>query len=684
MSRRRRDETPGHARLLDAWTPPPGAGEALGCVATSYTFSPVFFEEECLGRFVGLETDAAEDGAAFLVEREEKFAQLVCAAALVDQRHARGLRSLRWDLLAVRLLQGIQHSKVSLLLWTGAARLIIASANLTEDGYRRNHEVFGVLDFAPGSGAPLPALHGTLDFLAAAVRFADPAEASAGPAARRWLAFLDRVRAATQAWGVEEPARGATVRVAVAFTGPGRPSLLDQVRERWPAATPPESAWVVSPFFDPPEAVNAPAQAVWPLLRRRGRVSVCYAVTAEDDAADGAVLLHAPESLRWAPPGREDAVRFERLKADEHRPLHAKCLWLEGPEWLLYACGSSNWTSAGLGVGKVKNLEANLVYAVHHARDPEARNACDAAWLGHAPILQPTRFLPQPCTDEDAPCGDELLLPAAFGTATLARQGDGALALELTFHGEPPDGWIARAEEEDETLASDAAWREAEQPAMLRVPWPEERRPPAALRVSWKGAAGSAWWPVNIRDGAALPPPAELRALPLDVLADLLTSAQPLHLALARWLRQRAEAPATDGAPLLDPHRRVDTSQFLLQRTRRVSWALAGLRARLERPAASHEALVWRLRGPVGALALADAIRREARSEDERAFLLAELLLELARVRPSTMPGGVSAQQAKAAVRALIAELRARLAEEIGAVSPTLRTYLKTAASALP
>jgi hypothetical protein len=58
----------------------------------------------------------------------------------------RGLRSLRWDLPAARLPAGILHAKVSLLLWTNAARMIVASANLTDDGYRRNPEVFGVLD----------------------------------------------------------------------------------------------------------------------------------------------------------------------------------------------------------------------------------------------------------------------------------------------------------------------------------------------------------------------------------------------------------------------------------------------------------------------------------------------------------------------------------------------------------
>ncbi len=158
---------PGYGKILDAWIPPEDAGQPVGCVVTSFTFSPVLFEEECLGRFLQLETDPKEDGALYLVEREEKMRQLMCAAALVDQHHARGVRSLRWDLLPARLPrgQGILHAKISLLLWSNRARLIIGSANLTEDGYRRNHEVFGVLDYFADSDAPLAVLRDTIQFL---------------------------------------------------------------------------------------------------------------------------------------------------------------------------------------------------------------------------------------------------------------------------------------------------------------------------------------------------------------------------------------------------------------------------------------------------------------------------------------------------------------------------------------
>lgn len=129
MAKRKTEEKPGFGKLLDAWVAPDDAGDPVGCVATSFTFSPVFFEEECLARFLQLESDPTEDGPVYLVEREEKLAQLTCSAALVDQHHCRGGRSLRWDLISARLPQGLQHAKVSLLYWSNLCRLMIGSAN---------------------------------------------------------------------------------------------------------------------------------------------------------------------------------------------------------------------------------------------------------------------------------------------------------------------------------------------------------------------------------------------------------------------------------------------------------------------------------------------------------------------------------------------------------------------------
>ena len=490
--------------MLDAWSPPSDAGEPLGCVATSFTFSSVFFEEECLGRFVRLETDAAEDGAAFLVEREEKFSQLVCASALVDQRHARGLRSLRWDLLAARLPAGILHAKVSLLLWTNLARIIVASANLTEDGYRRNHEVFGVLDYLSGGSAPLDVLRDIIAFLENAVGYVDPNATTPDAAIVRWQAFLNRVRTVTRDWGAVESGRGASPRVHAILTGPNRGSLFESVKAVWRESTQPEKVWIVSPFFDPPEAPNAPAQEIWKHLRQRGGASVSYVVQGEDIEGTEKVRLLAPETLQWKPTNRPVSVGFERLEIEPTRPLHAKCLWFEGAEWFVYVCGSSNFTSAGLGIGVTRNLEANLAYVVNFQRHTDETRACNEAWLKHAPPPGEPLLIPAPNNGEDGPTAGEPLLPAAFGSATFAREPDGEAWIQFTFHGEPSTGWRALPEDDATVFLDEAIWDGHGRPGSLRLAW-TSNRPPAGFRIIRPGVEGAAWWPVNVRDGC-LPP----------------------------------------------------------------------------------------------------------------------------------------------------------------------------------
>ena len=182
-------------RLLSAWEPPEGAGIPVGCVATTFTFSPVFFEEECLGRFLQMQSDAIEDGPIYIIEREEKLAGVRCASVLVDACHAKGSRSLRWDLLAARVPKAILHAKISLLCWSNCIRAIVASANLTDDGYRRNREIYGVIDFHEGSQAPLQLLDDINAFLRSAAAYAVIGADETSPAIERWNGFLSSVTA---------------------------------------------------------------------------------------------------------------------------------------------------------------------------------------------------------------------------------------------------------------------------------------------------------------------------------------------------------------------------------------------------------------------------------------------------------------------------------------------------------
>ena len=50
MSKRKKFTKKGHGRVLDLWNSPEDAGEALVCLATTFTFDAAFFETECVGR----------------------------------------------------------------------------------------------------------------------------------------------------------------------------------------------------------------------------------------------------------------------------------------------------------------------------------------------------------------------------------------------------------------------------------------------------------------------------------------------------------------------------------------------------------------------------------------------------------------------------------------------------------
>ncbi len=681
MAKKASEDKPGYGKLLDAWIAPDDAGDPIGCVATSFTFSPVFFEEECLARFLQLESDPTEDGPVYLVEREEKLAQVACAAALVDQHHCRGSRSLRWDLIPARLPRGLQHAKISLLFWSRLVRLIIGSANLTDNGYRRNLEIFSVLDFRASGEAPISCLLGTIAFLHRVAEFGEVG-GQTSPAVQRWNNLLDRVTDECSKWGAsDEKLRRHGVQVRPVFCGPGYDNVFDQLRMAWPDDSPPEAAYVVSPFFDDSNSENVTARQLWKLLRQRGKASVYFHVTAEKGPGDDALFINAPENLLSAMPSGRSRVstEFYQVELPEGRPLHAKGLWIENSHKIAYLMGSSNFTSAGTGISSTKNLEANLVYLVDCHRNARAEKLLDATFPdGELVDLNgDIRWKSRIDKGEDD-VGEELLLPFSFGDATYHCDEKLQSSVSFSFLDTPPPKWELLTDGDNQRFWGEKEWVRQGKPDVCHVAWNQER-PPSGFWIRWQDSQGAAWWPVNVSVGKVLPPPDELKHLPLEVLINILSSVRPLHRVLAEYFRHR-QNPGVKGAdgPIVDPHKRVDTSQFLLRRTRRLSWALNALRMRLERPVVTLEILRWRLRGPVGVMALANAMVRESKSEEERAFLISELALELDRVKPETVPGYLAPDIYQAEIREVISELRT-LVSDISPNSPqNLRKYVQS------
>jgi hypothetical protein len=677
---KKRDKATGYGKLLDAWTPPHDAGDPIGCLATTFTFTAAFFEEECLGRFLQLETDATEDGPAYLVEREEKLSQVQCAAALVDQHHCRGSRNLRWDLLAVRPQSGIMHAKISLLRWSNLIRLIVASANLTEDAYRRNREVFGVIDYERNGEAPVACMREVATFLREVVDLSEPATDHASPARQRCQDFLDGTLSVVSRWAIgESNDRRRTIRVLPVLVSPGRPSAMDSLAGVWPSGKP-QDAFVVSPFFDPPEAENRPAKALWQLLKQRGPASANFLVTAEEVPDTEALFIHAPESLRQAMPTGRSSVNtdFHRLPSEPDRPLHAKAIWLQGDAGVAYMMGSSNFTTAGLGLGERPNLEANLVYLTN---GDDGIRAIQGTFPDGQPIdpNRELRWQPRQDAIEDSPDSDTPVLPQQFTSATYCRGPSGQMCIRLAFTGNPPAGWRLCTDDDAQVFYTEEKWQADDRRPVITMPWTDDL-PPYGFLVRWVGVEGAAWWPVNISDADTLPHPQELRDLPLEILIDILTSARPVHHVIRAWLARKGNGNGTGkGSPtVIDPLMRVNTSSFLLQRTRRVSWALSALRERMERPVATEQSLDWRFYGPIGVQALAKAIAKEAKSADEKAFLLAELALELSRVRPKEQQGALPAGKVKAEIAKAIEGIRAEATVASSEGVGNLRGYIQS------
>ena len=642
MSRARNNKS-GEAKLLDTWSPPTSAGKPVGCVATSFTFEPAFFEEECLGRFLNLESHPVDDGALYLIEREEKLTSLVCATALVDQHHCRGIRSLRWDLLPVRMPRGIQHAKISILCWENVVRLIVASANLTQPGYRLNREIFTVLDYHDDCDAPLGCIVQIADFIRQTTKYC--AADDTLPATVRCLDLLDTVVEKARNFRVIENPKGKRqITVEAILTGPDRSSALEQINNHLAARFIPRKVTITSPFFDPDEAKTKAAHTVWNSLAKRGAATVTYNVEARELPGEKRLELRAPEYLKEsAPASRTSAhVEFTRITDDDNRPLHMKTMLFEADDWTSYLLGSGNFTSAGLGLHGSPNLEANLLYSIDRRGNEPAWKALTSALIPTERIKPKTELLWQaPLDTEDSPVVDFPMLSLFFDTALFRKSNKGEGVIRFTFSGETPDAaWKVKNHGDERVIYDSKAWKKSSSPECAEIIW-RDSRPPSGFEVFIGDATSSAWWPVTIEDSLSLPPPDDLKNLPLDILVEILTSARPLHQVLRA--RLKVEKDKGDNViPLgdeLDPHRRVDTSNFMLQRTRRLSSAFAALRKRLEAPVVSRDGLRWRLKGPVGALALAGAIVRDAEkaqvSKDEAAFFLAELALELSRVKTS-------------------------------------------------
>lgn len=350
-------------KLVDRLAPSAQLGPLMGILATTYEFDPEFFETDWLPTLLGL---GAWDDRNWTsrVAIEKALDELEGAVVFADARRYRGRpRSLRVEVEPVCLPMGASfHAKVLLLVHRDAVRLHVASANLTEAGYRRNREV----------AAPLVAT------------------ASRPEHAGLIAAAIEGMKAALEPWWTETAEVVFQAARGLLHTWP-RPKVSDQLLwgatgasplntlvQSWPEGEAVQRITIVSPFWSEEDGLAGPLSGIAGQLRDRGALGSRPEVrllTEAKSVGEERYLPVLPESFATLDAGRLGvravAVAVDpRVLPDEvdsHdglvRPLHAKVILLEGPTTSVAYLGSANFTQRAWGLiqNGPQNIEAGFV-----------------------------------------------------------------------------------------------------------------------------------------------------------------------------------------------------------------------------------------------------------------------------------------------------------------------------------
>lgn len=647
--------------LLDMWQKPDGAGDPVGVLATTFTLDPDFFERNCLARFLALEsvnegTESAEDLVACLELEEGLRAPMV--TVLADRSAHAERSSLRWDLLLCHVATGLLHSKVAVLLWENAARVIVGSANLTAAGYRHNIELAMAADLGPTCLFPGPVLTAIADELASYLDLV-PGLGREVPARRQAARILQQFRARISAQTALRP------RVLVTHAASnGRERPLDKLPEVWNGPQPLEAVQV-SPFWDAGDTTVL--TAVSKLLTGRPAANRSHRV---------AVTLGPAGEISFPPESRlhvDEVVELGPLDTNI-RTLHAKALVVQSNQWIAALVGSSNHTMAGLGLGTGsarRHRELN-VWIGAALDSPEGKALRALVPCGKPVSLDAQYEAPE---DEDEP-EKVATLPPFFQLCRLSKTGD-TWQLDLTFDRSiPPKEWRIWLPN-GKVLVDSSTCRASDSGAsFVQAIDPEQL--PMFVDVAWDGHRAT--WVVIADDRHDLPPGLGLSDLRsahlLDALATGKTVAQILREKLERdGLASMSRTPVGIET---DPLKRFDSRSSLLRRGRALASALSALETRLARPVTTLDALDARLAGPLGPLFIADKLVTEfhegAQPRSETLFTLAEIALSVSRVPWAQVVQYIDAADGIARVRSLLDALDGQRAQ-IGPEPADLAQY---------
>jgi hypothetical protein len=631
--------------LIDAVRPTDADGPLVSLICSTYGLSlDNFFEQDFLPTVLGL-GGVRDRGYAVPVAMERKLKETY--SALIADAHALadgGRPSLQIDILPVG--HRTNHAKIVLIHRKKLIRLIIASANLTHEGYRRQREVAVVLDFKEGGPLPIEVLRHALDGWSTVL-----GELSSQPLQK---AFVAATRQA-ESWTLPDalpPGR----KVEVVFGGSSRP-LWQALVEAWPDGEPLLDWCVCSPFWPDATGGETPFEAIVRGLTGRGarldnarlRIMTC-ADSPGEKARPMFPFQLARRLYEGGFPVRNGyiaAARLEALReeipegmAEDHRELHAKWVLLRGPSTAVILIGSANFTRKGLGVGArpdAANIEACVLLTLPAAAvDPEAwmRPLAEEGIVDLASCQESQFQEPAPEEDSDSPWPDFIARieievrwqdgPDPVGALRIVPRLGPHPAFTISVVPEPGEPCkpllpvIASAEHEASPITTPVEARLLRRVLTSR-----------AVQVSWKEPACSVRFPVNIDEDSKAGLPSVLGARPDEQQLLAYFHGRISEEDLIELLEQRA-AQALTGVPAPTPQEAERLRQLQSYLLRDFVESLFGLAETLRQSMRSPRAFEQALVGDFSPASLAEQVlqsfRAGRRSPTAAAFQFVELI----------------------------------------------------------
>lgn len=670
--------------MLELWRPPPNAGDPIGCLATTYTFTPGLFDEQCLARFLEVDSDPDREDLAFLLERESRLGSIY-AGVMVDHTQAGVEHSLRWDVLPVRIPVGKQHSKLSILTWSNHIRIIVASANVTEAGYRTNREVAATVELS-SHDADSELLTQVVEFLRNLLTFVPGPQENTQEVGRA-INYLEQVERRAKAWTL--PRRGHRVHQHFVFTLPkgradqtSRSSLDGAIAACRRRGGSPYEAWIASPFFDIGDDSSRVTVALCKSMARKRVRKLYFCVPAASGADKSATTrLLAPKSIALMPPKYNGQVTIEMLpdydNDNNYRPWHAKMLALRGDRYTALLIGSSNFTCAGMGIASIRNAEANLMTVVDRVAYGRDTGQLESIWPQMEPVvdLDSVEWLNSSSDNDEEGEMQLQAVPPGFLSVVYRAGNDRQIVLYLDPLRLPSDWRVHACGQDKKELLTSSVWTKTGAKESVTLSWLPVQ-PPDRILISWEGS--EAFLPINVENRQELPPPTQIEKMSADQMLRILASTDPS--AAFRALQRRRDSQESDmfdpdldtAAPIdLDPLRRHDLQTTFLHRIRRRARILAQLRAKLQSPVWGRQALEWRLRGMISIEALSKRLVHELDTtggmEDEALLSLADFLIVLSEVNYQPADGCLTKSEFEEVFKDFLCHLVSKLQKEVAA-----------------